>query len=82
MLSWLIRLSRVYSDRSTPGPSGGRDALLSERRRLQDLLDSYREFGFDTLIPSCKERIRSLDLEIRRLREDRGRVACSGESPG
>ena len=59
MLNWLADLWR----------SGRRedslDDLRRERRRLQDLLARYRDFGFDAVELDARLHIRRLDRRIR-----------------
>jgi hypothetical protein len=72
VLSWLIRRFHARAAQRNEDGAEDRLALLAERSRLQELVDSYREFGFEALIPHCKERIQQLDGRLRRL-QDRSR---------
>ena len=69
MLKWLFPPWRASSSRRKRDVAEDRQALIAERGRLRELLDSYREFGFEALIPHCKERIRHIDETLRRLHE-------------
>jgi len=47
--------------------ASGLDGLLGERRRLDELMTSYRNFGFQALIPDCKRRRAALERKIQKL---------------
>jgi len=59
--------------RAEPAPGADLDTLLRDRRRLEELAVSYREFGFDVLVPDCRNRIAALDRELREARAGRHR---------
>jgi hypothetical protein len=63
MLTWL---RRWISEAGAETPELQR--LLAERRRLDELMASYREFGFQTLIPEYRQRRAAVDRKIRALR--------------
>jgi hypothetical protein len=65
MLAWLADLWR-------PGRAEeGMDDLRRERRRLQEILTCYREFGFEALELDTRLRITRLDRRIRAIEKTR-----------
>ncbi len=65
MLSWIASLWRPEP------PRRGLDTLRREQRLLQELLASYREFGFDALVPEISMRIARQARQIRELEKRR-----------
>lgn len=66
------RLARLWKKRR-PAAVEDLAVLLRERRRLNETLESYREFGFDALVPDLRARIGALDSRIRQARQSRRR---------
>lgn len=56
--------ARVWN---SPDPAASNPAaLLEERRRLGEILDSYRDFGYDAQAADCKSQIAEINRKLRR----------------
>lgn len=65
MLSWIAGFWRPQP------PQSDLDALRRERRRLQELLACYRDFGFDALVDDAARRIDGLSRRLQELEKSR-----------
>lgn len=79
MLKWLLELFHGAGSGGSPPPAGELASLIQERRRLAEVLASYREFGFDAQFESCKDRLRRVQARIRELQ---GRTDAPAAEPG
>ncbi len=67
MFTWLHWILDPPAEPSTP------EELRAERRRLEEAIACYREFGFDAQVVDARDRIRHLDRLIRESKLGAGR---------
>lgn len=68
MLKWLWKFWNPAGLGQPPVRTETLQSLIDERRRLEEIRSSYREFGFDDLAQGLREPIRILTERIRALR--------------
>ena len=71
MFRWLHRICGEPADAAPPLEDSDPDRLRAERRRLEEMLVTYREFGFDAMAEECRARLARI----------RHRLPCPPKSP-
>lgn len=67
MLRWLLELFREKAGPEVPPSEPELSSLVEERRRLSEILATYREFGFEAQAEGCKSRLRQVQKAIRNI---------------
>lgn len=67
MMRWFLEWLKGGADGPPRSPERVRASLVEERRRLAEILATFREFGFEAEAQGCKAHLRRVQSEIRDL---------------
>ncbi len=67
MMHWFQRLWTLLSETQTAAEDPEIDRLRSERRRLQGMMATYSEFGFDVMAAEARVKLAELNRRIHAL---------------
>lgn len=67
MFKWLQRICEGPADADVRPEATEHDRLLAERCRMEEMLATYREFGFESMAEEYRARLAEINHRLRRI---------------